>query len=452
MRNPGHLASDPVHPVNPVKTLLLIVSTAVGGLFKGLRRGVECGSRTSSEQTHGSASSTGPGPARHRRRMVAAARRLRRAAAPRTSPRSSARSPTPRRPRSNAAVDAARAAFPAGGGRRDPAGRVLRPPRPAHQARHRRPRRAHGPRVRQGRHRVPGRGRRRAAHDPVRLRHRPHADRRGARLGDRREGRLHAPQAVGRRRGHHAVELPVRGAAVDARAEPARRQHGRLQAVARTRRRSGSGSSSCSWRPASPPGIVNLVHGDGEAGEALVRNPGVNVVLLHRQLRGRASASRRSRRAFHDRIVAGRDGQQERGHRLRGRPARPGGDGGHHQRLQDERPALRLGGPHPGARIADRPLRRGSSSARRSGCASATRSTPSNFTGPVIHRGAGREDRRLQRPGPRRKGRRCCSTAADDRRRPREGLLPVAVHLPHASIEPGAARASARKCSARTSR
>jgi aldehyde dehydrogenase (NAD+) len=29
-----------------------------------------------------------------------------------------------------------------------------------------------------------------------------------------------------------------------------------------------------------PPGVLNLVHGDAEAGEALVRNPGVNVVLF----------------------------------------------------------------------------------------------------------------------------------------------------------------------------
>ena len=29
-----------------------------------------------------------------------------------------------------------------------------------------------------------------------------------------------------------------------------------------------------------PPGVINLVHGDAEAGEALVRNPGVNVVLF----------------------------------------------------------------------------------------------------------------------------------------------------------------------------
>src|SRR5271156_1504026 len=29
-----------------------------------------------------------------------------------------------------------------------------------------------------------------------------------------------------------------------------------------------------------PPGVINLVHGEGEAGEALVRNPGVNCVLF----------------------------------------------------------------------------------------------------------------------------------------------------------------------------
>jgi len=29
-----------------------------------------------------------------------------------------------------------------------------------------------------------------------------------------------------------------------------------------------------------PPGVLNLVHGDGKAGEALVRDPGVNVVLF----------------------------------------------------------------------------------------------------------------------------------------------------------------------------
>src|SRR5438876_42576 len=29
-----------------------------------------------------------------------------------------------------------------------------------------------------------------------------------------------------------------------------------------------------------PPGVINLVHGAAEAGEALVKNPGVNVILF----------------------------------------------------------------------------------------------------------------------------------------------------------------------------
>ena len=93
-----------------------------------------------------------------------------------------------------------------------------------------------------------------------------------------------------------------------------------------------------------PPGVVNLLHGDGRgrrgAGEESRRQRGA----VHRQLRrrpahpgdlGRHARSPRRRR----------DGQQERGHRLRGRPARSGRDVRPDQRLQDQRPALRLGGP-----------------------------------------------------------------------------------------------------------
>jgi aldehyde dehydrogenase (NAD+) len=52
-----------------------------------------------------------------------------------------------------------------------------------------------------------------------------------------------------------------------------------------------------------PPGVVNLVHGDAEAGEALVRNPGVNVVLFT----GSYDVGRRIQELsapLHDRIVA----------------------------------------------------------------------------------------------------------------------------------------------------
>jgi aldehyde dehydrogenase (NAD+) len=52
-----------------------------------------------------------------------------------------------------------------------------------------------------------------------------------------------------------------------------------------------------------PPGVLNLVHGDAEAGEALVRNPGVNVVLFT----GSYDVGKRIQQLsaeHHDRIVA----------------------------------------------------------------------------------------------------------------------------------------------------
>lgn len=58
-----------------------------------------------------------------------------------------------------------------------------------------------------------------------------------------------------------------------------------------------------------PPGVINLVHGEAEAGEALVRNPGVNCVLFTGsyevgKLIAEISAS------MHDRIVASETGSK----------------------------------------------------------------------------------------------------------------------------------------------
>jgi aldehyde dehydrogenase (NAD+) len=58
-----------------------------------------------------------------------------------------------------------------------------------------------------------------------------------------------------------------------------------------------------------PPGTINLIHGDGETGEALVRNPGVNVVLFT----GSYEVGRRIQELsaqHHDRIVAGEMGSK----------------------------------------------------------------------------------------------------------------------------------------------
>jgi aldehyde dehydrogenase (NAD+) len=58
-----------------------------------------------------------------------------------------------------------------------------------------------------------------------------------------------------------------------------------------------------------PPGVINLVHGDHIAGEALVRNPGVNVVLFT----GSYEVGRRIQQVsadHHDRIVAAEMGSK----------------------------------------------------------------------------------------------------------------------------------------------
>jgi aldehyde dehydrogenase (NAD+) len=58
-----------------------------------------------------------------------------------------------------------------------------------------------------------------------------------------------------------------------------------------------------------PPGVINLVHGDAEAGEALVRNPDVNVVLFT----GSYDVGKRIQEisaSLHDRIVAAEMGSK----------------------------------------------------------------------------------------------------------------------------------------------
>ena len=69
-----------------------------------------------------------------------------------------------------------------------------------------------------------------------------------------------------------------------------------------------------------PSGVLNLVHGDAEVGEALVHNAGVNVVLftgsyeVGKRIRQLSTEIRRPHRGH-------RDGQQECRDRLRRRPS-----------------------------------------------------------------------------------------------------------------------------------
>ncbi|MBI2809108.1 MAG: aldehyde dehydrogenase family protein [Planctomycetes bacterium] len=58
-----------------------------------------------------------------------------------------------------------------------------------------------------------------------------------------------------------------------------------------------------------PPGVINLLHGEGEAGEALVKNPGVNCVLFTGSYEvGKRIAEISA--GFHDRIVASETGSK----------------------------------------------------------------------------------------------------------------------------------------------
>ena len=247
---------------------------------------------------------------------------------------------------------------------------------------------ADGPRVRQGRHRVPGRGGRRAAHGAVRLRHRPDADRRGRSppRSPRRTPSCAASRGASSRSSRRGTSRSrcrcgCSGRACSKATRPSSSRR-------RTRRRSASGWSSCSSRPASRRASINLVHGDGEVGEALVQQPGRERRAVHRQLRGRqahpAGVGRRSTTASSPPRWAAR---------ARSSSARTPGS------TWRSTPGIISAFKTTGQRcvsagrilvhetLIDR-FAEGVRRRRRSGCGSATRSTPTNFTGPVINEAA----------------------------------------------------------------
>ena len=93
-----------------------------------------------------------------------------------------------------------------------------------------------------------------------------------------------------------------------------------------------------------PPGVVNLVHGDAEVGEALVKNPSVNVVLFT----GSYDVGRRIQEisaGMFDRLVAAEMGSKSAVIVCEDARLDLAVTCGIDQRLQDQRPALRLGGP-----------------------------------------------------------------------------------------------------------
>ena len=198
-----------------------------------------------------------------------------------------------------------------------------------------------------------------------------------------------------------------------------------------------------------PPGVINLVHGDGEAGEALVREPRRQRRAVHRQLRRRPAHPAVVGRALRPHRRR-RDGQQERGHRLRGRPARPGGD------LRASSARFKTSGQRcvsAGRILVAR--ERCSTASPRSSSATAKRLRigdpldAGNFTGPVIHRGAVEKVLGYNDLARKEGAKVLLDGGRHDRRRARRRLLPVAVRLPHGASARACA-ASARRCSART--
>ena len=105
-----------------------------------------------------------------------------------------------------------------------------------------------------------------------------------------------------------------------------------------------------------PPGVVNIVTGDGSTGAALVQPPGHRQGRLHRLDRGRQGDPARAGRARH----AAHAGARRQGgqHRLRRLRARPGGRGDRQRHLLQPGPRLlrRLAAARAGVdrRAADR--------------------------------------------------------------------------------------------------
>ena len=185
--------------------------------------------------------------------------------------------------------------------------------------------------------------------------------------------------------GHHAVEFPVRGAAVDAGAEPGRGKHGRFQAVGGHARQSASAWSNCSRKRAFRPASSTWCTASGEAGEALVRHPGVNVVLFTGSYD--VGIAFRSLRRSYDRIVACEMGSKSAVIVCDDAKLDLAVNGGIISALQDQRPALRFRGAGARAPKSSSTLRRevrGHGETLEFG----DPLDANNFTGPLINQAA----------------------------------------------------------------
>ena len=115
----------------------------------------------------------------------------------------------------------------------------------------------------------------------------------------RAQHRLHLDAAAParRRRGRHrAVELPAHHGDLEDRAGAGRRKHGGAEARAARRPRSTLRLAELAVAAGLPPGVLNVVTGGADVGEALVRDPQVRMVSVTGSARtGQAVMRGRSR-------------------------------------------------------------------------------------------------------------------------------------------------------------
>jgi malonate-semialdehyde dehydrogenase (acetylating)/methylmalonate-semialdehyde dehydrogenase len=133
--------------------------------------------------------------------------------------------------------------------------------------------------------------------DRVRLRHPASAEGRIYRRRRSRHRRLFDAPAAGRRRRHHAVQLPGDDPDVDVPVAIACGNTFILKPSERTRRACRCAWPSCSWRPACPDGVFNVVNGDKEAVDAILDHPDIQAVSFVGSTRSPNTSMRTRHRA-----------------------------------------------------------------------------------------------------------------------------------------------------------
>ena len=156
------------------------------------------------------------------------------------------------------------------------------------------------------------------------------------------------PRPLGRRRPDHPLELPAADAGLEARARARGRQHRRAQAGRDDAAHGARSSATSSAQAELPPGVVNIVTGDGQHRRGARRRPSVDKIAFTGSTEvGKAIQRRLAGTGKKLTLELGGQGGE---HRLRRRAARPGRRGDRQRHLLQPGPRLlrRLAPPRPG--------------------------------------------------------------------------------------------------------